>query len=165
MTTSETKIVRSYSQEDIQQILSIAIARQSDDSEFSYQQLVEIAEELEITPESLQQSEIDWRSQNTIVRQKQTFDLYRRNRLQKKVGNYAIANSFLVLLDLLNSGDLSWSLYIMLIWGLKVGLDSWNTYYSNSEEYERAFQKWTGRNQLKQSVNTFVGNINKWLKA
>lgn len=165
MTTSETKIVRSYSQEDIQQILSIAIARQADDSEFSYQQLLEIAEELEITPESLQQSEIDWRSQNTIVRQKQTFDLYRRNRLKKKVGNYAIANSFLVLLDLLNSGDLSWSLYIMLIWGLKVGLDSWNTYYSNSEEYERAFQKWTGRNQLKQSVNTFVGNINKWLKA
>ncbi len=165
MTTSETKIVRSYSQEDIQQILSIAIARQADDSEFSYQQLLEIAEELEITPESLQQSEIDWRSQNTIVRQKQTFDLYRRNRLKKKVGNYAIANSFLVLLDLLNSGDLSWSLYIMLIWGLKVGLDSWNTYYSNSEEYERAFQKWTGRNQLKQSVNTFVGNLNKWLKA
>ena len=165
MTTHDAKIVRSYSQEDIQQILSIAIARQSDDSEFSYQQLVEIAEELEITPESLQQSEIDWRSQNTIVRQKQTFDVYRRNRLKKKVGNYAIANSFLVLLDLLNSGDLSWSLYIMLIWGLKVGLDSWNTYYSNSEEYERAFQKWSGRNQLKQSVNTFVGNINKWLKA
>ena len=165
MTTHDAKIVRSYSQEDIQQILSIAIARQSDDSEFSYQQLVEIAEELEITPESLQQSEIDWRSQNTIVRQKQTFDVYRRNKLKKKAGNYAIANSFLVLLDLLNSGDLSWSLYIMLIWGLKVGLDSWNTYYSNSEEYERAFQKWTGRNQLKQSVNTFVGNINKWLKA
>ena len=165
MTTHDAKIVRSYSQEDIQQILSIAIARQSDDSEFSYQQLVEIAEELEITPESLQQSEIDWRSQNTIVRQKQTFDLYRRNRLKKKVGNYAIANSFLVLLDLLNSGDLSWSLYIMLIWGLKVGLDSWNTYYSNGEEYERAFQKWSGRNQLKQSVTTFVGKLDKWLKA
>ena len=165
MTTHDAKIVRSYSQEDIQQILSIAIARQSDDSEFSYQQLVEIAEELEITPESLQQSEIDWRSQNTIVRQKQTFDLYRRNRLKKKVGNYAIANSFLVLLDLLNSGDLSWSLYIMLIWGLKVGLDSWNTYYSNGEEYERAFKKWSGRNQLKQSVTTFVGKLDKWLKA
>ncbi len=165
MTTHDAKIVRSYSQEDIQQILSIAIARQSDDSEFSYQQLLEIAEELEITPESLQQSEIDWRSQNTIVRQKQTFDVYRRNRLKKKVGNYAITNSFLVLLDLLNSSDLSWSLYIMLIWGLKVGLDSWNTYYSNSEEYERAFQKWSGRNQLKQSVTTFVGKLDKWLKA
>ena len=164
MTTSETKIDRSYSQEDIQQILSIAIARQSDDSEFSYQQLVEIAEELEITPESLQQSEIDWRSQNTIVRQKQTFDVYRRNKLKKKVGNYAIANSFLVAIDLLNGGGLSLSLYILLIWGAKVGLDTWNTYYSNSEEYERAFQKWSQRNQLKQSVNTLVGNLNKWLK-
>lgn len=165
MTSYETKIVRSYSQEDIQQILSIAIARQSDDTEFSYDQLVEIAEELEITPEALQQSETEWRSQNSIVRQKQTFDLFRRNKLTKKFGNYAIANSFLVLLDLLNSGDLSWSLYILLIWGLKVGLDTWNTYYSSSEEYERAFQKWSGRNQLKQSVHTFVGNLSKLLKA
>ncbi len=165
MTTFENKIARSYSQEDIQQILSIAISRQADDTEFSYEQLVEIAEELEISPESLQQSEIEWRSQNTIVRQKQTFDLYRRNRLKKKLGNYAIANSFLVLLDLLNSGDLSWSLYILLIWGLKVGLDSWNTYYSKGEEYERAFQRWSGRNQLKQSVNAFVGNLKKRLNT
>ena len=164
MTTHDANIVRSYSQEDIQQILSIAIARQADDSEFSYQQLLEIAEELEITPESLQQSEIDWRSQNTIVRQQQKFDLYRRHKLQKKFGNYAIANSFLVAIDLLNGGGLSLSLYILLIWGAKVGLDTWNTYYSNSEEYERAFQKWSQRNQLKQSVNTLVGNLNKWLK-
>ncbi len=164
MTTSEAK-AHSYSQEDIQQILSIAIARQADDSEFSYEQLLEIASELEITPESLQRSEIEWRSQNTIVCQKQKFDLYRRNKLQKKFGNYAIANSFLVPINLLNSGELSWSLYVLLFWGLKVGLDTWNTYYSNNEEYERAFQKWYRQNQLKQSVNTFVGNINKWLKV
>ncbi len=165
MTNYEGKIVRSYSQEDIQQILSIAISRQSDDTEFSYEQLIEIAEELEITPEALQQSEIEWRSQNTIVRQKQTFDLYRRNRLKKKIGNYAIANSFFVAIDLLQGDGLSWALYVLLIWGLKVGLDSWNTYYSNGEEYERAFQRWSGRNQLKQSVTTFVGNLKKRLNT
>jgi len=165
MTNYEGKIVRSYSQEDIQQILSIAISRQSDDTEFSYEQLIEIAEELEITPEALQQSEIEWRSQNTIVRQKQTFDLYRRNRLKKKIGNYAIANSFFVALDLLQGDGLSWALYVLLIWGLKVGLDSWNTYYSNGEDYERAFQRWSGRNQLKQSVTTFVGNLKKRLNT
>lgn len=165
MTSHEGKIVRSYSQEDIQQILSIAISRQADDTEFSYEQLLEIAEELEITPEALQQSEIEWRSQNTIVRQKQTFDLYRRHKLKKKIGNYAIANSFLVALDLLQGDGLSWALYVLLIWGLKVGLDSWNTYYSNGEEYERAFQRWSGRNQLKQSVNIFVGNLKKRLNT
>ena len=165
MTSHEGKIVRSYSQEDIQQILSIAIAHQSDDTEFSYQQLLEIAEELEITPEALQQSELDWRSQNTIVRQKQTFDLYRRHKLKKKIGNYAIANSFLVAIDLLQGDGVSWALYVLLIWGLKVGLDSWNTYYSKGEDYERAFQRWSGRNQLKQSVNTFVGNLKKRLNT
>ncbi len=165
MTTFEDKLARSYSQEDIQQILSIAIARQADDSEFSYEQLLEIASELEITPESLQQSEIEWRSQNTIVLQKQKFDLYRRHKLKKKIGNYAIANSFFVALDLLQGDGLFLSLYILLIWGLKVGLDSWNTYYSKGEEYERAFQRWSGRNQLKQSVNAFVGNLKKRLNT
>lgn len=165
MTTFEDKLARSYSQEDIQQILSIAIARQADDSEFSYEQLLEIAQELEITPEALQQSEIEWRSQNTIVRQKQSFDLYRRQKLQKKIGNYAIANSFLVAIDLLQGDGLSWALYVLLIWGLKVGLDSWNTYYSKGEEYERAFQRWSGRNQLKRSVNTFLGNLSKRLNT
>lgn len=165
MTSHEGKIVRSYSQEDIQQILSIAIARQADDSEFSYEQLLEIAEELEITPEALQQSEMEWRSLDTIVRQKQTFNLYRRHKLKKKIGNYAIANSFFVALDLLEGNGLFLSLYVLLIWGLKVGLDIWNTYYANSEEYERAFQRWSGRNQLKQSVNTFVGNLKKRLNT
>lgn len=165
MTNFEDKLARSYSQEDIQQILSIAIARQADDTEFSYEQLVEIAEELEITPEALQQSEIEWQSQNTIVRQKQKFEIYRRHKLKKKIGNYAIANTFFVALDLLQGDGLFLSLYVLLIWGLKVGLDIWNTYYANSEEYERAFQKWYRHNQLKRSVNTFLGNLSKRLNT
>ena len=53
MTVSEAKSSRSYYQEDIQQILQIAIARQVQDAEFSHEQLLEIAAELEISPECL----------------------------------------------------------------------------------------------------------------
>lgn len=165
MTVSEAKITRSYNQEDIQQILQIAIARQSDDTEFSYAQLVEIAEELEITPECLRVAEKEWLSGQSAIRHRQDFNLYRRSRLQKRFGNYAIANSFFVLLNLVNAGELSWSLYILLFWSLGIGLDAWNTYQSKGEDYEKAFQKWYRQNQLKRSVNTVVENINKWLKA
>jgi len=48
MTASDPKITRSYHQEDIQQILNIAIARQVHKGEFSREQLLEIAAELEI---------------------------------------------------------------------------------------------------------------------
>jgi hypothetical protein len=43
MTTSDSRITKSYHQEDIQQILNIAIARQVYNGEFSHEQLVEIA--------------------------------------------------------------------------------------------------------------------------
>lgn len=58
MAVSESKITRSYHQEDIQQILQIAIARQADDTEFSHEQLLEIAAELEISSECLKQQNL-----------------------------------------------------------------------------------------------------------
>lgn len=162
MTASENKITRSYHQEDIQQILQIAIARQAYEGEFSREQLLEIAAELEISPECLQVAEREWLAQQADLQKRQDFNVYRRGQLQKRFGNYAIVNSFLVLLNLVNAGELSWSLYILLFWGLGLGLNTWNTYQSKGEEYERAFQKWHRQHQLKQSLNTA---LNKWLKA
>ncbi len=162
MTVSEAKITSSYHQENIQQILQIAIARQAYEGEFSREQLLEIAAELEISPECLQAAEGEWLTQQADLQQRQAFNTYRRGKLQKRFGNYVIVNSFLVLLNLVSAGELSWSLYVVLFWGVEVGLDTWNTYQSKGEDYERAFQKWHRQHQLKQSMNTFV---NKWLKA
>lgn len=160
MTVSE--ITRSYHQEDIQQILQIAIARQAHVGEFSREQLLEIAAELEISPECLQAAESEWLVQQTSIQKRQDFNIYRRGKLQKRFGNYVIVNSFLVLLNLVSAGALSWSLYVALFWGLKLGLDAWNTYQYQGEDYEKAFQKWHRQHQLKQSVNSL---LNKWLKA
>jgi len=162
MTASDPKITRSYHQEDIQQILNIAIARQVHKGEFSREQLLEIAAELEISPECLQAAERDWLVQQSDIQKRQEFNVYRRGKLQKRFGNYLIVNSFLVLLNLVGAGELSWSLYILLFSGLGLGFDTWNTYLYDGEDYERAFQKWHRNHQLKQSVNTLM---NKWLKA
>lgn len=162
MTVSEPKITRSYDQEDIQQILNIAIARQVHKGEFSREQLLEIAAELEISSECLQAAEREWLAQQSGIQKRQEFNLYRRGKLQKRFGNYLIFNSFFVLLNLVGAGELSWSLYILLFSGLGLGLDTWNTYLSHNQDYERAFQKWHRQHQLKRSVNTLM---NKWLKA
>jgi len=161
MTASETKITRSYHQEDIQQILQIAIARQAYEGEFSRAQLLEIAAELEISPDCLQIAEQEWLSQQGKLQQRQAFNTYRRSKFKQHFGNYVIVNSFLVPLDLVSTHHLSWSLYVLLLWGLGLGLDAWNTFQSEGEEYERAFQKWYRKHQLRQSINSV---LNKWLK-
>lgn len=161
MTSFDSKITRSYQQEEIQQILNIAIARQVHQGEFSHEQLLEIAAELEIPPETLQAAEREWRIQQSDAQKRQEFNIYRRAKLQKRFGNYLVVNSFFVLLNLIG-GELSWSLYILLFSGLGLGFDTWKTYLPDTEDYEKAFQQWHRQRQLKQSVNTLM---NKWLKA
>jgi hypothetical protein len=160
-TASDNKLVRTYHQEDIQQILQIAIARQAHEGEFSRDQLLEIAAELEISPECLQLAEQEWLVQQSDTQKRQEFNLVRRKRLQKKFGNYTIVNVFFILVDLVSGGGLSWSLYILLFLSFLLGLDVWNKSQIQGEEYEKAFQNWKRRHQIKHSINTFLDRLLK----
>ena len=163
MTVSPTP--PSYRQEDLQQILQLAIARQADNDDFSREQLLEIAAELDISPANLQLAEQEWLSRRGELQQRQEFNLYRRRMFRKKFGTYIIFNTFFVLLNLITSGTLSWSLYVLLFWGLGLGLNVWNIYQETSEEYEQSFLKWSNKNQLKRSINTVLGKVNKFLQS
>ncbi|ADI65403.1 2TM domain-containing protein [Trichormus azollae] len=164
MKAFESNSLRSYSQEEVQQILQLAIARQTDDGaqEFSYQQIIEIAAELQISSEAVKQAECDWILQKSDVQQRKAFDLYRQGKFKKRLGNYAIINGFVILINLLGGTGLTWSIYVLLFCGLGIVLDIWNTFQSKGEEYENAFQKWKRKHQIKQTINTVV---NKWFKA
>jgi hypothetical protein len=133
---------RLYRQEDVQEILNLAIAQQAYDGEFSHDQLLEIAAEMEISAESLQQAESLWQQQQSHDHQRQAFNEYRQSRLRRRVGRYAIVNTGLLLLNSLTGVSVLWSAYIALIWGLKLSLNAWNVYHTQGEAYESAFRRW-----------------------
>jgi hypothetical protein len=163
MTNSGDKINRCYSQEDVQQILQLAIARQAnDEKEFSGEVLLEIAAELDISPECLKLAEDDWLAKQGEIQHREAFNIHRQRRFKMRAGNYVIFNTFLIMMDLLTGGGINWSLYFVLFWGMLVGLDGWNTFQTKGEDYEAAFQKWYRKHQLKRSFNNLV---NKFLKA
>lgn len=163
MTEFNSHTLRSYTQEDVQQILQLAISRQINENnqEFSYQQILEIAKELQISPDNLQQAERDWLVKQSEVEQRQAFNLYRRSKLKKRLGNYAIINIFFLAMDSL-SGGISWSVYILVASALAISLDIWNTFQTKGEDYEIAFQRWNRNHQIKQTINTV---LNKWFKV
>lgn len=144
----------SYRQEDIQAILNLAIANHHTDEELSRQQLWEIAAELDISNSMIQAAEKSWLEQKAIDRQRRAFNLVRRQKFQRKLTKYAIVNTFFVGFNFILAGTLSWSLYILLFWGLGVALNGWKAYQSSGEEYERAFQRWSFQNDVKQTVAT-----------
>ncbi|MEN9202632.1 MAG: 2TM domain-containing protein [Thermostichus sp. DG_1_6_bins_120] len=131
-----------YSQEDVQQILQRAIARQPRLGEFSRPQLQEMAAELGISAQELELAEREWQAWQQLNSQQQEFQRYRRRHFYHLLGRYGIVNAFLVGLDLLSGGGLSWSLYVLMGWGLGVALKGWNTYHTEGEGYEKEFHKW-----------------------
>ncbi|HCQ20899.1 MAG: 2TM domain-containing protein [Anabaena sp. CoA2_C59] len=163
MTDFNSHTLRSYTQEDVQEILQLAISRQVNDNnqEFSYQQILEIAAELQISPDTLQQAERDWLVKQSEVEQREAFNIYRRSKFKKRLGNYAIMNIFFLAINSI-SGGISWSLYILVGCGLAISLDIWNTFQTKGEDYEIAFQRWNRNHQIKQTINTV---LSRWLKV
>ncbi len=154
MSASKLQPPESYSTEEIQEILYLAITRSTDKEELSRQQLWEIAAELDIDIQLIQEAEQDWLNQKQVGKKKQEFNLYRKGQLQYKVVRYLIVNVFLFSLNILSAGHLTWSLYILFGWGLKLSLETWKTLQTGGEAYERAFQNWKIKNEVKQSLTT-----------
>jgi 2TM domain len=148
-----------YRQEDAQQILKLAIARQAEEGELSRTQLFEIAAELNIAPADIQAAELDWIANKGVLQEQESFNLYRRTKFQRGFTKYLIINGFLIALDLLTGGGVGWSLYVVLGWGLGVALDAWKTYQTSGDDYDIAFQRWRQTRQLKKSVNGLVNKV------
>lgn len=151
----------SYSQEDIQEILHLAIARHATDEELSREQLWEIASELDISNAIIQSAERDWLEQKAVDRQRRIFNIQRRQKFHQKLTKFAIVNTFLVSFNVIVAGTLTWSAYILLFWGLAIALNGWKAYQSQGEAYERDFQRWNFQNEVKQTVSTVWTKLQK----
>ncbi|WP_404783490.1 2TM domain-containing protein [Altericista sp. CCNU0014] len=133
---------RIYTQEDVQQILNLAIAQHAYEGEFSRDQLLEIAEDLAIPAAIVHQAERAWIQSNDENLKREAFNQHRWAELKRKVGRFAIFNVIFILLNALMGFGFPWSLYILLFWSLSIGLKAWNAIHLNGEAYEKAFQRW-----------------------
>ncbi|MGP0128246.1 MAG: 2TM domain-containing protein [cyanobacterium endosymbiont of Rhopalodia musculus] len=161
MSTSNVQPPESYSHNDVQEILHLAITRTADGSELSRTQLWEIATELDIDHDSLRSAERDWLNSKIIERKRQEFDYYRQEKLKQKAVRYAIVNGFFLMINFFSSGTLSWSLYTLLLLGLPLSLDTWKVFQTEGEAYEQAFQRWSLKKQMKESLSGLWDKLKK----
>jgi hypothetical protein len=161
MNSAEQSIIRSYSQEDVQQILNIALAHYPvKDTELSYAQLLEIADELRISPDTLQLAEQKWLSQQGETNKRLEFDAYRQSKFQEKLSKYTITNACLIALNFLTGFGVPWSLYVLIFWGMGFGLDAWKFFYQRrGEAYNRAFQSWERKQKIQKSITGLIDKL------
>ncbi len=163
MKASDVTAISTYTQDDIQQILHLALTKQSSngDLEFSHQQLVEIAEEMNIGLDTLQSAKQDWLINQSSSQQRTEFDQHRQQRFQKSLGKYAIVNFFLVGINVLALGGSSflWSFWVLGFWGIFIALKGWNLYYLTGEDYDLQLQKWHSNRKIRQSVHSLIAKV------
>jgi hypothetical protein len=144
MDFSKQPLTHAYSQEDVREILDIAMADRSTlDPELSHPQLLEIAQELSISPDLIELAKNQWLSQQQVIKKHQEFDLYRRSKLQDRLSKYAIVNACLIPLNFFTGFGVPWSLYVLTSWGIVRGVAAWRVFFQRQGYgYDRAFQKW-----------------------
>jgi hypothetical protein len=131
-----------YKASDVQIILERALARQHQ-NEFSEAQLLEMAQEMGIAPETLDQAKLDWVDERQDAELRQSFDQKQRQEFKSHLITYAIVNTFLVGLNIVTPDSHPWSLYPLLGWGIAVMLDAAATFkWIDHDDYEKAFRKW-----------------------
>jgi len=138
---------QSYSEQEVQQILQFAISKQSYQGGFNRQQLLEMAKELDISPETLEQAEKDYWETQVLTQQRQAFDKARWNKCKQHAGTYVIVNAFLMTLNFVINNTISWSLFPLLGWGVGLAFDFWECYTLEGEDYEDEFQKWLNKQE------------------
>ncbi len=156
---------QSYGQEDVQGILALAISRQIDQGEISQQELLEIAQELSIDIKELERAKQDWYNLKLVKNKQQEFIVYRWQKLKNKVGKYLIVNSFFLTINLISSGTIGWAIYILLLWGVPLSLDTWQAFQTKGQEFEEQFQQWRLKQEVKQSFFSLWAKIQTILTA
>jgi hypothetical protein len=163
-----------YSQEDIQQILNLAIARQVQDEStdpgymLSREQLLEIAEEMHIPLTTLNAAEKDWQEKKGMILCRRDFDLYRHDRFHKTAFRFAVISGGVALLGIIPgvaANTFLLGLYgtFVVIRGIRLALQYWEIRQTEGEAYEEAFQHWYRRYQMRYVVNHWVGKVSRFL--
>jgi fatty acid desaturase len=149
-----------YPAEDAQQILQIAIARETESGELSRTQLLEIAAELGITPDTLLAAEQEWQVRKFELADQKLFDQQRRQRFQHSLSQFVIFGGFSLGLNFLAGGWLIWPIYLIFgPWALGLIWDAWRIYRHNDYSYTQEFERWRRKKQMKRAVNRFFGWI------
>jgi hypothetical protein len=150
MDFSQQSLTPSYRQEDIREILNIALADRSTlDTELPYSQLLEIAQELSISPDSIELAKNQWLDRQQAIKKHQEFDSYRRSKLQDRISKYAIVNACLIPINFFTGFGVPWSLYVLTSWGIVRGVAAWRVFFQRQGYgYDRAFQKWAYQQKM-----------------
>jgi len=132
---------RKFTNEEVEQIIKIALRSKQDSGSISTENIYDIAKELNIDPAAIQGAIYEYENKGDIDSIRDEFIKKRKKSFFDHLTSYLAINSFLVIIDLVTGGGISWSIFPILGWGLGVFFDGMSKLRYNDEEFQKYYQK------------------------
>lgn len=141
------------SDQDVEEILRMAIRKSGTDNDELRRRLEMSAQELGISEEDLRAAEEEYRrklaeseeSKVTSAQELSDWKEWRQHKLHdfySHFGIYCVVNIMLIVMNFLGSGRISWALWSIAGWGIGVAVHGVNTAFHKTEENVKDFKSW-----------------------
>lgn len=142
-----------YEEDDAEQILKLAAAKQGIQGRLSRENLLQTAAELGITPEAVDAAEQELASQKNRDEEMREFIIVQRNSFFGDVLVYLGVCGFLGYKHFADQGNLGWTVWLMLCWGVYILANARNAFDHRSKDFLKDFDKWK-RKQREEGLPT-----------
>ncbi|HXH60484.1 MAG TPA: 2TM domain-containing protein [Fimbriimonadaceae bacterium] len=133
------------SDEDVDEVLKIALRRQGRTDDSLRQRLMTSAEELGIPYDDLIEAEKEYVQQR---KEREEFYQFRRRQVREfreHLFAYFVVNGLLVLANLLTSNNVTWAVWPILGWGVGIAFHAWASLNTGSESFQDDFARYRRR--------------------
>ncbi len=131
-----------YDEDEAEQILKIAAKRMGNIGSVPRDQLLATASELGISPEELEEAEVEFQKTKNELSERRAFDIAHRQGFFASFSTYVVINALLMVIDFRADGRTSWALWPLLMWGIGIAFHAYSTFAKGSEKYEEEFDEW-----------------------
>ena len=131
--------------EDVDEILKLAVRRQGDSDESLRERLTLAASELGIPEGDLQRAEEEYLQQKIDRDEFAEFKRKQKREFREHLFSYVIVNAVLVGINVIQDGTIGWAIWPILGWGIGIASHAWATLNSDSESFQDEFEKFRSK--------------------
>lgn len=147
---------RSYSREEMQEILRRAMERQTTRGEITHEEMVDAAREVGIDVESIEKAAHELEVHRAVADEEAEEKRRRHARFYRSLAVYGVVNVALLALDLLTAGG-HWWFAVAIVWGIFLalqGLSAFMPRHESPEERQQRIEARTRREMRRRAIET-----------
>ena len=151
MTSMDEKQAKLTSDEDVDEILKLALRKQGVGDEDLRARLLASAEELGISESALAQAEEEYLANRADQQEFAEFKYRQKREFGQHFLSYLVTNAMLVAINIFTSGSVTWAVWPILGWGIGLVFHAWGALNSDSESFQEEFEAFRRKKQRREN--------------